>query len=224
VAEPSLIDDYLDALDRRLRGPARAKHELLTEAGDGLRDTVEAYLQAGLPLREAERRAVTDFGPLGRIAREYQAELTVAHGMHTVRSLLLAIPVLHGLWLLAGWLSGGFAEDLGPVTPEWYELASQARNMTVCAVIAGAVAVLLFHRYLVRLVGDTRRTGLLVAAFAVGALGVCVFADLAFLVVAVHLVPVQFWLSPPLVAASMVTVYVLVRFCGMARDCLVVAR
>ncbi|MGN9783308.1 permease prefix domain 1-containing protein [Nonomuraea sp. ZG12] len=76
AAGTSVIDDYVDRLHRRLKGPPRIKRDLLAEARDGLLDATDAWQRRGLGRAEAERTAVREFGPFGEIARGYQRELS----------------------------------------------------------------------------------------------------------------------------------------------------
>jgi hypothetical protein len=84
------IDDYLLALDSRLRGPARVKADLVAEARGGLEDAAEAYVRDGLDPRAAQERAVADFGAPDELAPAYQAELTAGQG----RRLALVLALL----------------------------------------------------------------------------------------------------------------------------------
>jgi hypothetical protein len=76
MASAGVIDDYVTALDRTLRGPRRARRDLVTEARDSLTDCAEAYLAEGMDQAGAERMAVADFGTVAEIAPGYQEELT----------------------------------------------------------------------------------------------------------------------------------------------------
>lgn len=88
-----MIDEYLDRLDRCLRGPARLKADLLTEARHGLQDAAAGYRDVGLAAAEAERRAVTEFGSVPELAGAYQAEVAAL----AIRRFALRIV---GVWLV----------------------------------------------------------------------------------------------------------------------------
>ncbi|WP_213452995.1 permease prefix domain 1-containing protein [Rhizomonospora bruguierae] len=83
-----VIDQHLRALERRLAGPGRLKADLLAEAHDDLLDAAEAYRAQAVPAA-AEARAVTDFGPLRRVAPDYQTELAVAAARRAARWVAL---------------------------------------------------------------------------------------------------------------------------------------
>lgn len=132
-AELSAVDDYLRDLARALRGPRRAKADLLREARGGLVDAVEALEDGGLPTDQAQRRAIADFGQVSRVAPSYQAELAVAQCRRTA-VLILAIflaqcflwddaspapgDVAHG-WLLYAVKWGGGAVMLATIGVVW---------------------------------------------------------------------------------------------------------
>ncbi|GGM42920.1 hypothetical protein GCM10012275_12320 [Longimycelium tulufanense] len=218
MAGQGVIDRYLLTLDARLRGPATVRRDLLAEARDGLHDAAESYRAAGLPAGEAERRAVTDFGPIGRIARDYQAELAVAHGVRFIRSLLLVIPIMHVVWELTrvfwigGWASG----------PEWARTVAQAADLTSWVIAVTAAVILLAWRVLARRIGDTRLVGRLASAWAVGAVGVYVFTlatHLAILVAVTRLGTGGF--PPPVLVATVFSLVVTARLVSQARRCFV---
>jgi hypothetical protein len=81
--ELAVLTAYLDDLGRELRGPRRVKADLLAEARGSLIDAVSALQARGVPTDEAQRQAVAAFGPVARIAPDYQTELAVAQGRRT---------------------------------------------------------------------------------------------------------------------------------------------
>ncbi|SHG34387.1 permease prefix domain 1-containing protein [Streptoalloteichus hindustanus] len=215
MAGQSLIDDYVDALAARLRGPSVLLGDLLTEARDGLQDAAESYLDAGFDPEEAQRRAVADFGPVPRIAREYQAELAVAQGVRFIRSLLLLIPLVHGLWELNRLLWVDASQ------PDWYRTVAQATDLTSWVLAASAAAILLAFRWLARLIGDTRLVGRLAGAWSVGAVGVYGFSLLTVVVATAGVEPALLLVSPPVLLATVVTFAVMGRLVLLARRCFV---
>ncbi|MGW4465608.1 permease prefix domain 1-containing protein [Micromonospora sp. NPDC004704] len=115
-----MIDEYVHALDRALHGPARLKSDLLTEARHSLTDSAEGYRDAGLHPVEAERRAVTEFGPVRRLAHEYQSELLAG----TLRSLAVRVLVVGVVLMVAADLMWQGAPWNGPPPPTAYRLLS----------------------------------------------------------------------------------------------------
>ncbi|MFI7123996.1 permease prefix domain 1-containing protein [Amycolatopsis sp. NPDC049868] len=114
----STIEAYIGDLDRRLRGSAKAKADLLTEARDGLTDAAEAYRAGGVEEAEAERRAVADFGPAAVIARDYQAELALRGDIGTLWKVIVGVPLIQVGWELARiWTYGDWS---GKPNPDWY--------------------------------------------------------------------------------------------------------
>ncbi|MEU9824462.1 permease prefix domain 1-containing protein [Micromonospora chersina] len=127
------VDDRLRELAGQLHGPARLKADLLIEARHALEDAVEAYREGGLPVAEAERRAVAEFGTPAQLAPGYQAELATGalRGL-ALRALAVAVVLMAGgdlTWRGASWSEG-------PRPPAGYLLLSSAVN-GVWAVIAG---------------------------------------------------------------------------------------
>src|SRR4051812_26337431 len=78
MAGAGVIETYVAELGRTLRGPRRAKADLLAEARDSLVDAAGARERVGLPREEAEREAVAEFGAVPDIAPGYQTELGLA--------------------------------------------------------------------------------------------------------------------------------------------------
>jgi HAAS len=86
-----VIDAYIAQLQGSLRGPRRARTDLVTEARDSLVDATEAYLSTGMDRGDAELRAVREFGDVRAIAAEYQAELGLMQTRRTATLVLLVI-------------------------------------------------------------------------------------------------------------------------------------
>lgn len=92
------IDDYVALLERALRGPRRAKADLLAEARDSLHDATSSYMDGGLSRLAAAERAVADFGPVPVVAPGFQAELSVAQARRTAIWVALVIAVQPVAW------------------------------------------------------------------------------------------------------------------------------
>ena len=81
--ELTVLSAYMQELNRKLRGPRRAKADLLAEARGSLIDAVSALETRGVPTDEAQRKAVVEFGTVEQIAPGYQTELAVLQGRRT---------------------------------------------------------------------------------------------------------------------------------------------
>jgi hypothetical protein len=130
------VEDRLRELDVRLRGPARLKSDLLTEARHALLDAVEAYREEGLPAAEAERRAVAEFGSPAQLAPAYQAELAAG----ALRGLARRVLAVAGVLVAAGdltWRGSSWSD--GPRPPASYLLLSASLNWIW--IIAGGLAL-----------------------------------------------------------------------------------
>jgi hypothetical protein len=108
----SVIDGYIAQLDTALRGPRRAKRDLLTEARDHLIDATEAYQDNGLGREAAERHAVREFGEPAEIVPGFQTELGLAQGRRTALLVLCVFAAQPFIWGYAHrWVSGTSVED-----------------------------------------------------------------------------------------------------------------
>lgn len=83
MAEPRLIADYRSALSRRLPRP------LVDEIADGLADTYQYYVAAGVPPDQAARTALAEFGDADTIAAAFAVDAPARHAaraLHRVRA------------------------------------------------------------------------------------------------------------------------------------------
>ncbi|MFC0507964.1 permease prefix domain 1-containing protein [Micromonospora costi] len=135
------MEDRLRELADRLRGPARLKADLLTEARHGLLDAVEAYRADGLTAAEAERRAVAEFGSPAQLVPGWQAELAVG----ALRGLSLRVLTMASVLVAAGdltWRGSSWSVN-GPHPPARYQLLSSSVNVIWLLALALAAAGLL---------------------------------------------------------------------------------
>ncbi|WP_433268596.1 permease prefix domain 1-containing protein [Actinosynnema sp. CS-041913] len=221
MAGAGVIDDYLTALDHRLRGPERVKEDLLAEARDSLDDAAEAYRDGGLAPEDAQRRAVAEFGPVSRIARDYQGLLALAHGARTLRTLLVVIPLAHVMWELNRrfWIGAWNSFDAPP--PDWYLVIARANDSTGWIVAGVALCALLAGRLLARAGVSTVALARLAGAVAVTAVGASVLGNVAIMTATVHVDAGRLLMSPPVTAASLMSLLIMLRLAVLARRCLV---
>lgn len=92
------IEAYVADLDRALRGPRRVKADLLREARDGLLDAAEGHRAAGLDRDHADRRAITEFGDVRRVAPGYQRELGHAQSVRTAVLICCVLAPQDAAW------------------------------------------------------------------------------------------------------------------------------
>ena len=221
MAEAGVIEHYVSALDRRLRGPAHLKADLVTEARDSLVDAAENYREGGWPDTTAQRRAVEDFGPVAVIARDFQGVLAVAHSARTLRTLLVVIPLTHVLWELNRKFWIGAWGNFGGPPPEWYLLIARANDLSAWVAAAFAVIALLVGRQLAR--GGISNVALarLAGAVAIGAVATTVLGSLAVIVATAHLDAQRLVMSPPVGLATLMSFLISLRLGVLARRCLV---
>lgn len=92
------IGAYVTALGHALRGPRGARRDVTTELADGLRDAADAYVEAGMPQREAQVRAVRECGPVEDVAAAYAPELAAVQGRRTAAVCALSMPATVLAW------------------------------------------------------------------------------------------------------------------------------
>jgi hypothetical protein len=218
VAGAGLIDDYVTALDRRLRGPDPVKDDLLAEARDSLHDAAAAHRDRGLTEEDAQRRAVAEFGPVTAIAREYQGLLGLAHGARTLRTVMLVLPLAHVMWELNRrfWIGawGGF--DSAP-PPDWYLLIARLNDLSAWIVAGAAVVALLVGRRLARTTVSTVTLARLAGTVAVVGVGIA----MSILAATAYLDAPRLLMSPPVAAATVVSLVIALRLAVLARRCVV---
>lgn len=109
------IDAYVCRLADALRGPRRAKADLLAEAHDSLVDAAAAFEHRGFDAEAAERQAVKDFGDLAEVAPCYQTELGLAQVRRTMVLIIGVLAPQSFVWdHVGGWALGPWSWDPGP--------------------------------------------------------------------------------------------------------------
>jgi hypothetical protein len=160
-----LIEAYLAELERALRGPRRAKADLLREARDGLTDAAAAHTESGADPRTAASRAVRDFGPVPAVAPAYQRELGSAQSVRTALLIGLVLAPQDAVWDA---VQGG--QPAGP-TGAVYETIMGSMSWLGGAALLGCVAAVLLHgvgqRRLGARPGLSRAVGVFAVAVAV---------------------------------------------------------
>jgi len=147
-----LVEQRLGELAGRLRGPARLKADLLTEARHALLDAVEAYREGGLSPAEAERRAVAEFGSPTQLVPGYQAELAAGalRGL-ALRALVVAVALMAGgdlTWRGSSWSDG-------PRPPAGYLVLHASLN-GIWVLVAGLAVAGLLLGFLAARYGSSR--------------------------------------------------------------------
>ncbi|GAB2990603.1 permease prefix domain 1-containing protein [Saccharothrix stipae] len=221
MAGAGVIDDYVTALDRRLRGPDPVKEDLLAEARDSLHDAADAHRGEGLTEEAAQRRAVAEFGPVTAVAREYQGLLGLAYGARTLRSVMLVVPLAYVMWELNRkfWIGSWDAFDAPP--PEWYLTIARLNDTSAWFVAGAAVLALLVGRRLARTTVSTMTLARLAGVVAVVAVGVSLLGNVAILAATAYLDAPRLLMSPPVAAATVVSFAIALRLAVLARRCVV---
>ncbi|GAA4567311.1 permease prefix domain 1-containing protein [Micromonospora coerulea] len=198
-----LVDERVRELAGHLRGPARLKADLLTEARHALLDAAEAYREGGLPTAEAERRAVAEFGTATQLVPGYQAELTAgALRRLAVRALVVAVALLAGgdlTWRGANWRGGP--------PPEGYQVLSASMN-GIWGLVAGLAVAGLLLGFLAARHGSDRlpRLERAVGFGLTGALGLGVLAGSALVAWSIGLWEAALTWPPMIVGTVLVSV------------------
>ena len=158
-----MIDAYLTELRTALRGPRRAKSDLLAEARDHLTDATEHYESDGLGRTAAERAATADFGELAEIVPAYQTELDLAQGRRTALGVLFMFAAQPFVWGFGfRWVTG---------TPDQPHTADEIVEKFGGVTILVALLAVLAYRFGMRHPAVRTR---LAKVTGVGALWVCV--------------------------------------------------
>lgn len=160
---PGVIDTYLTKLNAALKGPNRAKADLLAEARDSLEDAAEAYEHQGLPRHAAEQAAIADFGELPEIVPGYQAELGWTQGYRTALAVLSMFAAQPLVWGYAfEWATGTSSDQ--PYTAD--EIVENTGGITILMALLGVLAYRFGMRHPAVRARLTRITG-------IGALAAC---------------------------------------------------
>ena len=221
MAGAGVIDEYVTALDRRLRGPDPVKDDLLAEARDSLHDAAAAHRDRGLGEEAAQRRAVAEFGPVATIAREYQGLLGLAYGARTLRSVMLVVPLAYVMWELNRMFWIGRWNDFDAPPPDWYLAIARFNDTSAWFVAGAAVLALLVGRRLARTSVSTVTLAKLAGVVAVASVGVSLLGNVAILAATAYLDAARLLLSPPVTAATAVSLAIALRLAVLARRCVV---
>jgi hypothetical protein len=214
-----LIERYVADLGSRLRGSRKQVRDLLTETRDSLTDATEAHLDRGLSERDAQQRAVEEFGPVREIAGEYQAELAVAYGTRTLIWLAIVLPLMHMAWEYGRMLLIGPWQDFGVMPPSWYLFIAKANDLASGAASGVALVALVLGRVLARRY-DAKLLARLTASVAILAVGMVLLGNLAIIAATAHVDASRLVQSLPMSIASLITWIVIVRLGLLARRCL----
>lgn len=205
-----MIDAYVADLADALRGPRRAKADLIAEARDSLVDATEAYERRGLDRAAAERQAVKEFGEITEIMGGYQTELGLVQGQRTAFWIVCALAPQGLVWEHIGGLV--FGEWSWNPTPGYVAVNSLLPWLGAIAITGALLASLacgIGIRYLRIAREFTRLTG--VFALLVSA----VFSVLGVLLTLISPAPVTIGLVSltAIVLAPMVWIAVSARRC-----------
>ncbi|MBW4719266.1 permease prefix domain 1-containing protein [Saccharothrix obliqua] len=225
MAGAGVIDDYLTDLGGRLRGPEHVKEDLLAEARDSLDDAAAAYRDGGLAAAEAQARAVADFGPVDHTARDYQGLLALAHSVRTLWTLIVVLPLARVLWELnlAFWIGSWPSFDGVAPPPAWYLWVARANDSAGWVVAGAALCALVVGRVLARRGVGAAPLARFAGAVAVAGMGFALFGNLSILLATAQLDAARLVMSPPVAAASVVSVLIMLRLTVLARRCVVFA-
>ena len=217
--ETDVIDRYVTDLGSRLQGSRKQVRDLLTETRDSLADATEAHLDRGLTEKEAQKRAVEEFGPVREIANEYQAELAVAYGTRTLIWLAIILPLMHMAWEYGRMLIIGPWQDFGTMPPSWYLVIAKANDLTSGAASGVALVALILGRFVARRY-DTRLLARIGAGIAIAAVGAVLLGNLSIIMATAHFDASRLVQSLPMLLGSLVTWIVIIRLGLLARRCL----
>jgi hypothetical protein len=146
---PDLIAGYLADLGAGLRVPAAEAELILAEAEDHLRETAAVGLAIGMAEPEAQRSAISSFGPVRAVARAHRRRtVTVGDAAMAAWKVAALLATTVGAGGLAG--MGIFAFLLRSAPPGSVGPGSVSRVLAVYAATAAGGLVLLGARRLAR--------------------------------------------------------------------------
>lgn len=187
------VDAYVAELEAALRGPRRARSDLLTETRDSLIDATEAYQHRGMERAAAERQAVREFGEVDVIAPQYQTELALAQGHRTAVMTLCTLLAQPVVWNDAVLPAPASQHDPGPVYAVLSELVEWFGGSAILGSVLAVLACGIGVRYLTAQRPLARITGTF--ALTVSA----VLAVLGVALTAVNTTPLPLFDSPGVV-------------------------
>ncbi|MFJ8579345.1 permease prefix domain 1-containing protein [Micromonospora sp. NPDC093277] len=94
------LDEYLNDLAVRLRGPRRRRERILAELRDGLDHATLDHMTAGLPEDQAATAAIAQFGTPQAVAHAFAGELATAYARRTIAWYIATGPLVGIWWLL----------------------------------------------------------------------------------------------------------------------------
>ncbi|HLR85479.1 MAG TPA: permease prefix domain 1-containing protein [Nocardioidaceae bacterium] len=147
----TVVDRYLAELERALHGPRRDKRDLVSEARDHLTDDVEARVDAGAPLQDAQRESIREFGPVRDIAPAYQAVLSAGQCRRISLWLIVLVVTQPLAWDFFGALPISHGSYDHPST--LYTLADSYVEVVGATAAALAITVVVAGRFAVRRAG-----------------------------------------------------------------------
>jgi hypothetical protein len=149
-----VVDAYVSAVGRGLRGPRRMRADMLAEVRDALMDAAEGHRRSGAG--EAEWLAVREFGPASGVAAGLQGVLAVAQARRTVWWLLAVLGGHFGVTWYIGH-SGQWDRYWGGTAPgPGYLALAEATDVFVVVVLLAAVAAVAVLGWGLRVVGIRR--------------------------------------------------------------------
>ncbi|MDP9797480.1 hypothetical protein J2S43_005992 [Catenuloplanes nepalensis] len=133
---PSVIDDYVADVARRLHGPGRLRRDMLAEIRDALTDAAEA---------DDPETAVAEFGSAREIAGGLQEVLAAARARRTAALLVLVLGTAWAQAELAG--RDGWAEWKGAMPGAGYLWLAEAVDvLSGVALAAFLIGLAVAHR------------------------------------------------------------------------------
>ena len=182
VGMTDVIDGYVAAVGRVLRGPRRLRADMLAEIRDALVDAAEGHLQGGAAAGEAARVAVDEFGPVSGVAAGLQRVLAVAQARRTAWWLLGVL----GAHFAVTWYVGHSGQwgrvwpDAPPPGAGYVALAAATNVFVVGVLLAAGIAV----GWGLRRSGGRRPVVRWTGGLAAAAVGVAVVATLVLTLLA----------------------------------------
>ncbi|WP_216853481.1 permease prefix domain 1-containing protein [Phytoactinopolyspora halotolerans] len=140
-----MIDRYVAALRRELRGPVLLRMSMVREVRDGLRDAADAHRDAGASPRAAERLAVQEFGPVEIVAAGLREELAASTGRYLL-TVLATLGVAQIMLEQHTWGAAAAAQDWPRPSAGYLTFAQAVDIMNIVVLLAAGLGVLVLGR------------------------------------------------------------------------------
>lgn len=134
----SPIDAYLAAIAKPVQAELRMPARILAEIRDHLADATDRHAEAGLDRREAERRAVEEFGDTSEIVEAFKESQEGGSAVPSTVTRVGGLAGMVGVFLAGAGIGGGglATKDRIAFDPGWSQIAFAGALLMLAGLIA----------------------------------------------------------------------------------------